>query len=273
VLARAEQFGIIDRVRVITNFPFSNKALLYASADIFVSPVDNIQETFGLSILEAMASGLPVVASDWSGYRDLVVHGESGFLVRTIWNSEASHLANIVAPLLNSRMNHFLAQQTVIDSDELYRYLKLLSGNKELRSGFGKIGRERVVSKFCWAVVVKQYEEVWRKQWLEMDRLGRKNESCLPLNYDRQFGHFATASLQNDMKVRTSEQWHSASYSNDLDQAGLAHPTRIQEMRRVVRECSLRPQSIEELINSGDETTSNVVAWLWKKGYLELSET
>jgi hypothetical protein len=53
------------------------------AVDLFVSPSDNIQETFGLAIVEAMASGLPVVASDWDGYRDLVVDSETGWLVPT----------------------------------------------------------------------------------------------------------------------------------------------------------------------------------------------
>ena len=55
--------------------------LALAAADLFCSPADNLQETFGLSVLEAMASSLPVVASDWNGYRDLVVHGSTGWLV------------------------------------------------------------------------------------------------------------------------------------------------------------------------------------------------
>ena len=57
------------------------KQLALAAADLFCSPADNLQETFGLSVLEAMASSLPVVASDWNGYRDLVVHGSTGWLV------------------------------------------------------------------------------------------------------------------------------------------------------------------------------------------------
>ena len=53
----------------------------WAAADIFVSMADNHQETFGLTPVEAMACGLPVIASDWNGYRDTVRHGETGWLV------------------------------------------------------------------------------------------------------------------------------------------------------------------------------------------------
>src|SRR5262249_57736317 len=56
----------------------------YAAADIFMSLADNIQETFGLTPVEAMAAGLPVIVSDWNGYRDTVRHGAEGFLIPTI---------------------------------------------------------------------------------------------------------------------------------------------------------------------------------------------
>ena len=49
------------------------------AADLVVSLVDNIQETFGLSIAEAMAMGKPIVASNWDGYRDLVRDGTDDF--------------------------------------------------------------------------------------------------------------------------------------------------------------------------------------------------
>ena len=54
---------------------------VWRAADLVVSLVNNIQETFGLVIVEAMASGLPVVATDWDGYRDLVDDGRTGLLV------------------------------------------------------------------------------------------------------------------------------------------------------------------------------------------------
>ena len=51
----------------------------WASADLFLSLVDNPQETFGLAPVEAMAAGIPVVVSDWDGYRFTVSDGVEGF--------------------------------------------------------------------------------------------------------------------------------------------------------------------------------------------------
>ena len=42
------------------------------SSDIFISIADNPQETFGLSLLNALVAGTPIIASDWSGYKDIV---------------------------------------------------------------------------------------------------------------------------------------------------------------------------------------------------------
>src|SRR5207244_4252611 len=49
---------------------------IWSVADLFISFSDNIQETFGLTPIEAMAAGLPCVVTDWNGYRDTVRHGE-----------------------------------------------------------------------------------------------------------------------------------------------------------------------------------------------------
>lgn len=61
--------------------PIARKETL-SGGDIFAFPIDNVQETFGLAPIEAMAAGLPVVVSDWDGMRDTITN-DVGVRVRT----------------------------------------------------------------------------------------------------------------------------------------------------------------------------------------------
>jgi glycosyltransferase involved in cell wall biosynthesis len=154
---------------------------VWHSADVFTSLSDSIQETFGLVVIEAMASGLPVVAADWNGYRDLVADGETGFLVPTYMLREATADATLRLLLQGSNYDAFLAEcnQTVaVDpAAAVQAYARLLS-DPPLRQRMGDAGRQRVLERFTWQRVVRAYEELWREQ--DKERRARSNPSPQP---------------------------------------------------------------------------------------------
>ena len=66
---------------VFTGFLFDEElSQAYASSDIFVFP--STTDTFGNVVLEAMASGVPVIVSDRGGPRETVQHGRTGFVTK-----------------------------------------------------------------------------------------------------------------------------------------------------------------------------------------------
>lgn len=90
-----------DPDSIVLTGPVSDDDLprYYATADVFCSPATG-GESFGIVLLEAMAAGTPVVASDIDGYRDVVSHNDNGFLIPP---RDIGDIANAVVGLLNDR--------------------------------------------------------------------------------------------------------------------------------------------------------------------------
>lgn len=82
-----------------------DKARYFASADVFCAPATG-GESLGIVLLEAMASGKPIVASNISGYRTVITHGVDGLLIPP---RSSSDLAEAVGQLLKheSLRQHF----------------------------------------------------------------------------------------------------------------------------------------------------------------------
>ncbi len=73
--------AIADRVAFHGSLSPEDLSRIYRCADLFVLPSTGASEAFGLVLLEAMASGVPTVASDLPGVRTVVREGETGWLV------------------------------------------------------------------------------------------------------------------------------------------------------------------------------------------------
>ncbi len=124
-----EKLGLAEYVRYVG--VVDGVAPILAAADVLLLPSET--ESFGLVALEAMASGVPVVASDVGGLPEVVEHGVTGFL----------------AP--------------VGDVDSMARYcLKLLS-NCDDRKRYGEAARKRASEKFDHRAIIPQYERIYER--------------------------------------------------------------------------------------------------------------
>lgn len=169
----AKELGLSEHVIIKEAFPPSERNSLYCAADVFVAPADSLQETFGLTPLEAMACGLPQVVADWDGYRDTVQHDVTGFLVPTHWTACDGDISNVSLTNLDVLVDHFqLGQSVVVDLEKYEQYLQTLMDQPALRTRMAEASRRRAVEAFGWRPVIKQYEALWA----ELSQLARNTE-------------------------------------------------------------------------------------------------
>lgn len=137
----------------------------WAAADIFVSLSDNIQESFGLTPVEAMAAGLPVVVSDWDGYKDTVRDDEDGFRIPT-W-MPPPELGETLARRYESNAenyDHYCGKTCLtvsVDATVLADRLTRLITDPDLRRRMGASAAKRARETYDWSVVYRRYEELW----------------------------------------------------------------------------------------------------------------
>jgi starch synthase len=138
----------------------------WSAADVFTLPVDNVQETFGIAPVEAMAAGLPVVATDWDGFRDTIVHGETGFLIPTAMGGKGENLAMRHQMGIDSYESYMrgVSQCVAMDIDAASESFARLASDADLRRRMGEEGQRRARQCYDWAAVIPQYLELWDEQ-------------------------------------------------------------------------------------------------------------
>jgi starch synthase len=137
----------------------------WRAGDVFVSLSDNIQETFGLTPLEAMAAGMPVLVSDWNGYKDTVRDGVDGYRVKT-W-SPGPPVGFVMARDYEAEVNNYdtyLSRTSTTVScawPELLAAATTLVTDAAARRTMGEAARRHAREVFDWSVVYAQYQALW----------------------------------------------------------------------------------------------------------------
>jgi phosphatidylinositol alpha-mannosyltransferase len=121
--------------------PSERLPTIYRNADIFCAPSIGF-ESFGIVLLEAMAAGLPIVASDIAGYRSVITDGQEGWLVPP---NQPALLANALCQLVD---------------------------NPPLRQAMGQRGQQKA-NQYSWDHIVDEILDVY------LDTLKRKTKSKL----------------------------------------------------------------------------------------------
>jgi phosphatidyl-myo-inositol alpha-mannosyltransferase len=129
------------RVRMLGTVPHEDLPAIHAACDLYLGPAAG-GESFGVVLVEAMAAGLPVVASDIPGYQEVVDDGVEGFLVPA---GDPARLAEAALRVLE---------------------------DPELATRLGEAGRRRA-AQFDWEVVAAHLESIY-------DRLARNEGPTEP---------------------------------------------------------------------------------------------
>ncbi len=139
----------------------------WAGADVFCSLSDNLQETFGITPIEAMAAGLPVVVSDWDGYKDTVRDGVDGFRVATLMPQSGLgvDLASRHALEIDSYDMYcgHTCSMVAVDVPAAALALGRLLASPALCRRMGDAGRQRAREVFDWSVIMPRYEALWAR--------------------------------------------------------------------------------------------------------------
>ncbi|WP_395671823.1 glycosyltransferase family 4 protein [Phenylobacterium sp.] len=154
--------------RSVDGRPAETRFSIWSVADLFVSFSDNIQETFGLTPVEAMAAGLPCVVTDWNGYKDTVRDGEDGFRIPTIAPAPGAG-RDLAYWFDNAWLNYdnyvgAAAQFTALDLDAAGAAIATLVDNPDLRRRMGESAHRRAREVFDWSVIIPQYQALWAEQ-------------------------------------------------------------------------------------------------------------
>lgn len=261
------------------------------AADFFLSLADNVQESFGLTPLEAMAASLPCIVSDWDGYRETVADGDTGFCIPTLMAPPCSGIA-LADDHARQAFDHFsyiglIAQSTAVDIDRCAEAIERLANDRTLRRRMGEAGRRRAATHYDWRDVIAQYQALWR----ELAEIRATATALGPRDAGRQtvhpdypdpftlFSAHPSAALRDDSRLRLADL-DARFVVADLRQGAMhlfARSTLLadDEIARVIAALEREPRAVTEilaLLKASDRPkVLRTLLWLYKFGVVSLA--
>ncbi len=268
--------GLQDSVTIVTDLSEGDKLKLYRAADFFISPSDNLQETFGLTLVEALAAGLPLIVSDFNGYRDIVTD-ELALKIPTRWAPMDVFSDTSSMPFIDKAMAHrYLAQSVQVDIDAMALAMKRLYTDPGLRQEMGQAARQRFEACYDYQRIIKRIEALWidLSDNFKSHPTPKAGKPLYP-DYFHAFGHYFTDHLSTDACVTCTD------YALALLESQQHHPL-LTDMEQLVdtdtvakiMDFTRTPKSIADIMNNCCTDKENLlyqILWMLKHGLLRLS--
>lgn len=270
-----------------------DKLLLYRACDVFVSLSDNPQESFGLTILEAMQAGLPVVASNWSAYRELVIDGHTGYLIPTLWADCLGEISQ-VSPLLPGALTAGqLGQSVACDVFALRSRLAMLCGDPALRQQLGEAGRKRA-QLYRWPAVAKRYLQLVEQlnaldsalpPSAEIPSLAATPAPDMPASFSlfEVFGHYASHILVDGMTLPATARARRVIDGDTVVEVAAPLPRlhRFEHLMPMMLRAFATGANVGQVVELFTNSTAKLTRddtllctmWLVKQGYLAFPPT
>jgi D-inositol-3-phosphate glycosyltransferase len=205
-----EATGLSSIVTMLYRIPDQELPEFYSASDVFLSLSDNIQECLGIAAIEALASGIPQVVPDWSGYRDTVDEGVTGYRIPTYWTKCDDDIRSLspAIPGVWEWSHYNLAQSVAIDLRVLRDRLVTLAIDDAKRLAMGKASVARAHALYGWDVIMRQYAQLIHER-VEVSktcppREGLGRSPFLP-SFFAATKHFATSILEEDSQLSQND--------------------------------------------------------------------
>jgi starch synthase len=254
----------------------------WAAADVFTSLSDNIQETFGITPLEAMAAGLPVLATDWDGYRDTVRDGVDGILAPTLAPApgDGARLARRYGEggLNYDRYIGMASMETIVDVDAVAAAIARLASDPALRARMGAAGAERARTHYDWPVLLDRYA-AFAADLAQRRRAAAGSRRAPPARPDpfALFAHYPTRTLcdADPITMRVAdpaalERLLGLSALNYVVGADHVAAEAIMAVHRAARDASRLGDLVGPASGLPRETAIAAATWLAKAGVLRI---
>ncbi|MDR3443919.1 MULTISPECIES: glycosyltransferase family 4 protein [unclassified Dyella] len=272
----ATELGYGDRFTVLPDVTMTEKRLLLRAANIFLALNDSMHAGFSLTIAEAMASGLPIIASDWAGHREWIREGYTGRLVPTYLSDDPSH--RVITLYAGAPQEKLWELSTIVDLRVLKEALESMLSAPDDAARMGEAALRFARQTFDWSVIMGKYDELWYEQFARASRSSARKDPFPTASFPKFFAEYPTRFIRPTDVVTMG----SDAFGDELVRA-LADTRyfRVDVFRYILQQCRERPTggTVGAIVKSVCHATEGLlqpaqverhIARLLKHGLLEM---